>query len=303
MSSRLPFEIREAMIKVCGKAFWYKDPLKSLLLQAGVPVPPYERYADESKFKIVRHILGELDQRGQSGWRVQHQILQELCRLRGVPDEAADKDEAIAALRWLKELASSQGMVQDEERVARTSRVDEAKRRQAAVTARAAKMEELRKTFLSMITSGSDDPHGRGYGLEDLLAELFDLHEIPYRRPYRTPTEQIDGSFQWKGFDYLVEARWRANPSTEAELGGFKSKVDKKLSSTRGLFLSAVGFRQEVVLEFTRGISSNIVLVDGQDLTLILEGHVSLADALAMKVEKAAQEGVIYFPLSQRFVT
>lgn len=187
MSDRLPFEIREAMIKVCGKAFWYKDPLKSLLLQAGVPVPLYERYADESKFKIVRHILGELDQRGQSGWKVQHQILQELCRLRGVPDEAADKDEAIAALRWLKELASSQGMVQDEERVARTSRVDEAKRRQAAVTARAAKMEELRKTFLSMITSGSDDPHGRGYGLEDLLAELFDLHEIPYRRPYRTP--------------------------------------------------------------------------------------------------------------------
>ncbi len=41
MSSRLPFEIREAMIKVCGKAFWYKDPLKSLLLQAGVPVPLY----------------------------------------------------------------------------------------------------------------------------------------------------------------------------------------------------------------------------------------------------------------------
>lgn len=266
MTSRLPFEIREAMIKVCGKAFWYKDPLKSLLLQAGVPAPLYDRYADESKFKIVCHLLAELDQRGQSGWTVQHQILQELCRLRGVPDEAADKDDAIAALRWLKELAVSQGMVQHEDRAARKNRVDEAKRRQAAVTARAAKMEELHYTFLSMVTSGSDDPQGRGYGLEDLLAELFDLHEIPYRRSYRTPTEQIDGSFQWKGFDYLVEARWRAIPPTETELGGFKSKVDKKLSSTRGLFLSAVGFRQEVVLEFTRGISSNMLLVDGQDL-------------------------------------
>ena len=97
-------------------------------------------------------------------------------------------------------------------------------------------MEELRNTFLSMVTSGSDDPQGRGYGLEDLLAELFDLHEIPYRRSYRTPTEQIDGSFQWKGFDYLVEARWRVIPPTETELGGFKSKVDKKLSSTRVYF-------------------------------------------------------------------
>lgn len=33
MTSRLPLKIREAMIRVCGKAFWYKDPLKSLLLQ------------------------------------------------------------------------------------------------------------------------------------------------------------------------------------------------------------------------------------------------------------------------------
>ncbi|MDQ3914093.1 MAG: hypothetical protein M3323_02005 [Actinomycetota bacterium] len=78
-------------------------------------------------------------------------------------------------------------------------------------------------------------------------------------------------------------------------------KVDKKLTSTRGVFLSIVGFRQEVVLELTRGVSSSIVLFDGQDVTLILEGHVSLPDALAIKVEKAAQEGLIYFPLSQRF--
>lgn len=86
----------------------------------------------------MRHLLAELDQRGQSGWAVQHQILQELCRLRGVPDEAADKEEAIAALRWLKGLAATQGMIQDEERAARKNRVDEAKRRQAAVAARAA---------------------------------------------------------------------------------------------------------------------------------------------------------------------
>ncbi len=43
----------------------------------------------------------------------------------------------------------------------------------------------------------------------------------------------------------------------------------------RGLFVSMVGFRQEVVLEFTRGASSNIILMDGQDLALILEGHIS----------------------------
>ncbi|MGH2528106.1 MAG: hypothetical protein ACRDH0_02015 [Actinomycetota bacterium] len=57
MRTKLPFQVREAIVEVCGKAFWLKDPLKSLMLSAGVPVELYERYADESKFKIARHIL------------------------------------------------------------------------------------------------------------------------------------------------------------------------------------------------------------------------------------------------------
>lgn len=64
-----------------------------------------------------------------------------------------------------------------------------------------------------------------------------------------------------------------------------------------------MGFRQEVVVEFTRGTTSNIVLFDGQDLALVLEGHVSLTDALTLKIEKAAQEGMIFLPLGQRFTS
>jgi len=124
---------------------------------------------------------------------------------------------------------------------------------------------------------------------------LFEIHEISYRRSYRTVTEQIDGHFKFNEFDYLVEARWRSKPPTESDLGSFKNKVDKKLMSTRGLFLSIVGFRQEVILEFTRGTTSNIILMDGSDLTLIFEGHVSLIDALELKTQKAAQEGIIFF--------
>jgi hypothetical protein len=161
-------------------------------------------------------------------------------------------------------------------------------------------MEQLRTVFVSMVVS-KEDPQSRGYGLEDLLAELFETHEISYRRPYRTKTEQIDGHFSYKGFDYLVEARWRVNPPDEADLAALKTKVDKKLTSTRGLFVSMAGFRPDVVLEFTRGVSSNIVLMDGHDLTLILEGHVSLTDGLDLKIQKAAQEGIIFFPLAQRF--
>jgi hypothetical protein len=301
MKSRLPFELREAIVMVCGKAFWLKDPFRAFLLSCGVPSEVYDRYAEESKFKIARHVLGELDAMGEEGYLIERRIVTELCRLRKVPDDnVPDRDAAMDALRWLKQLAVNQKLIVEENQSVAETHAQDARRKQAALAARAQKMEQLRAAFVSMATS-KEDPQLRGYGLEDLLAELFEAHEITYRRPYRTKTEQIDGHFRYKGFDYLVEARWRASPPTEADLAAFKTKVDKKLTSTRGLFLSIVGFRPEVVLEFTRGVSSNIVLMDGYDLTLILEGHVSLVDALELKVQKAAQEGIIFLPLAQRF--
>jgi restriction endonuclease Mrr len=295
---KLPFEIREAVVQVCGKAFWLKDPLRAVLLEAGVPPEVYDRFSDESKYKIARHVLSELDCIGERGFEIQRAIVTTLCRLRKLPDEnVTNRDSARAALSSLRELAIAQKLYVEERRNESDDRVSEARRKQAAITARAAKVEELRRAFASMVTA-STDPQDRGYGLEDLLAELFELHDITYRRPYRTGTEQIDGHFPYKGFDYLVEARWRKDSPSESDLGAFKTKIDKKLTSTRGLFLSVPGFRQEVVLEFTRGVSSNIVLVDGADLSTILEGRISLTDALQVKIAKAAQEGLIYYPLS-----
>ncbi|MEW6621342.1 MAG: restriction endonuclease [bacterium] len=303
MINRLPFEIKEAIVQVCGKAFWLKDPFRSFLLSAGVPPEIYDRFAHESKYKIIRHILAELEALDEEGFLIQRRIVSELCNLRNVPDESVpDRNAALKALKWLKELAITQKLVAEEEKSAADQRAQEARRKQAALAARAQKMEELRNTFASMVMS-RDDPQKRGYGLEDILAELFEAHEISYRRPYRTATEQIDGYFEFKGFDYLVEARWRAEPPSEADLAAFKTKVDKKLESTRGIFFSIVGFRPEVISEFTRGVSSNIVLFDGSDLSLILEGHISLIDALDLKIQKAAQEGIIYFPLRNRFGT
>jgi hypothetical protein len=301
MTNKLPFELREAVVTVVGKCFWLKDPFKDLLISCGVPSELYDRYSEESKYKIMRHILAELDSKGDEGFQIQRKIITELAKLRHVPDESVvDKDEALKALRWLKELAVTQKIFAEEEKSDSETRVQEAKRKQAAIAARAQKMEQLRTSFLSMVAS-KEDPQGRGYSLEDLLAELFEVNEIVYRRPYKTATEQIDGHFMFKGFDYLVEARWRNEYPKESDLAAFKMKIDKKLTSTRGVFFSVTGFRQEIILEFTRGVTSNIVLFDGQDLSIILEGNVSLIDSLELKIQKAAQEGIMYYPLSQRY--
>ena len=106
MAMRLPFEIREAVVAVCDKAFWLNDPFRAFFLSCGVPTELYDRYADESKFKIARHVLAELDSLGDEGVDIQRRLVTELARLRRVPDEnVPNLDAARSALRWLKELA------------------------------------------------------------------------------------------------------------------------------------------------------------------------------------------------------
>jgi hypothetical protein len=46
---------------------------------------------------------------------------------------------------------------------------------------------------------------------------------------------------------------------------------------------------------------ANVILMDGQDLALILEGRVHLGDALRAKAEKASQEGIPFYPLIRIF--
>lgn len=151
-----------------------------------------------------------------------------------------------------------------------------------------------------MALLGSGGGQDRGYALEggDLLCRLFRLHDIRFEPSFRKGTvEQTDGFFVFDNFRYLVEARWRVAQPTVHDLSGLAAKVERKMKSTRGLFVSVAGFRPEVVAEVAT--ASSIVLVDGRDLMLILEGHVSLVEALRLKIDKASRESEIFYSLAR----
>lgn len=116
-----------------------------------------------------------------------------------------------------------------------------------------------------------------------------------YRKSYRAEGEQIDGFFAFGGFDYLVEARWRKKQPTLEDLLAFKGKVDRKIESTRGFFVSVQGFRPDTIQRLREAGPANLILLDGYDLTLILEGRVSLIDGLQAKIDKASQEGILHY--------
>lgn len=107
----------------------------------------------------------------------------------------------------------------------------------------------------------------RGYDLETLLVDLFKVHDLDYTGSRRTPHEQVDGSFYFRVFTYLVEARWRKDPPGIGDLADFEFKVDGKLESTRGPFISMAGFDDNLAHFASRsGTRHNIIYMSGFDL-------------------------------------
>jgi len=296
----LPHEVKNALIEVCGRCFWYKQPLFDIFARAGISEDLYLRYEHEAKFKIARQLLGDLEQMSDEGMSLQRRLLTELCKLRGLPDkEVPDRDAGLHALRNLKQAAVDHDLVTKEEKQTAARRVADSEESVQKARDRERRLRELLEAFAEM--SASSDAQARGYGLEDLLKEVFALYEIRYRKSYKSEGEQIDGFFTFGGFDYLVEARWRTDPPTLDQLLAVKGKVDRKIESTRGFVFSIPPFREDVLQRLRQAGQANLILVDGYDLALILEGRVSLIDALQAKIDKAAQEGILYFPLAKLF--
>lgn len=291
---RLPHDLVEAMVQVFGRGFHFKDGMAAFLLAAGVHRTLVEKYRAEAKYPWARKVLTELGDT-EDGRIVQRRILTDLCRLKALPDDKApDRDAGLDALRKLKVLASEHQLLVETAKRESKQRDDFQAQRQRVASERAKKLEHLKSEFFGGLTS--EDRQRAGYSLEDILKELFALFEVEYRAPFKTETQQIDGHFVLDGFHYLVEARWRKLQPSDADVGGFKTKVDSKLESTRGLFLSVMGFREEVVGQYS-GRGANIIFMDGTDLMHVLEGRVDLRDGLRFKVEKAAQEGRTFVPL------
>lgn len=138
------------------------------------------------------------------------------------------------------------------------------------------------------------EPQRRGYAFELFLNAWFAVEKLSPRRPFRLVGEQIDGSFVIDSDIYLLEAKWQDHQIPEADLLIFREKVEGKSTWSRGLFISHAGFTKEGQVGFSRGRSTNIIGMDGQDIYFIFEGKMSLSDAIRRKTRHAAETGEFF---------
>lgn len=181
----------------------------------------------------------------------------------------------------------------DPERVERRKRAEEAT---AKADAKRAHLTLLWAQLLEL--RHQDDQHERGRAFGALLSSLFSLNELRYHSSYRIETDQVQGAITLDSVTYLLAARWSRAPVEDKDIGGFAHRVEHAVEATRGLFLSMAGYSDEVLGRYRSAAENRLILMDGQDLALILQGRVELVDGLSAKVRAAVLHDEPYLPLA-----
>jgi hypothetical protein len=135
----------------------------------------------------------------------------------------------------------------------------------------------------------------RGRDFEKLLGLILDSEKLEPSTNYRPKGEEIDGSFILSEKVYLFEAKWHIDELPASSIYAFKGKVDGKLLGTIGLFISISGYSKDAVDALTLGKTLNVILFDKEDIEFCIQN--SFRSGLRIKLRKAAEYGVVYYPL------
>jgi hypothetical protein len=114
------------------------------------------------------------------------------------------------------------------------------------------KLQQICQRYMNLVISGTLTSQQRGFELERVLYELFELFDLDPKASFRIVGEQIDGAFSLEGTEYLLEGKWQKIPVDSGDLDKFSGRIQRKLDNTLGLFLSINGFSEDGVRAHSR---------------------------------------------------
>ena len=290
--------LKEALTKV----YWYKRDLRTFLHSAlGQSALLSGLNWDDYKRNVVNSLI---DYMARYEDRYQSELVTlmsevsavtDFSHLEKLDDGAAKAAEARLAVKALQKHTQGYDTL-NEERSKSEERRQKAKEKAAKGDAVRCGIERLNKEFIGFLTEKNHQR--RGYFLERMLRELFELFDLDPRASFKIVGEQIDGAFTFETTEYLFEGKWEAKPISAADLDVLAAKLSRKLDNTLGLFLSISGFTEDGVSTHSAG-RRVMILMDGADLMAVLEGRIDLVQLLHRKRREASQTGNIYLKIAE----
>lgn len=299
---RIDTQAYEALREALAVITWNKTPFERYLRTALREHPELltPLVFSDTKRSVADALVGRLVEQEAKFQHVTLMLMLEVASMDEFPNIEQMKDEADRTLR----------LDDARQKVTRLRKLTEpyaeatSAREKAAVEqeARKAQREGLRK-FADDIDAlrqrfhrmhSESDPHARGKSFELLLTELFVLFDMEPRLAYDLAYEQIDGSLSFDTDDYIVEARWRKEPTGRGDGDIFATKVKRKGKNALGLFVSVNGFSRDLLAQYQE--ATPFLAMTGEDLFMVMDNRIRLDDLLKLKKRHANETGDCYLP-------
>ncbi|MFD4538748.1 restriction endonuclease [Streptomyces bauhiniae] len=281
--------------------FWYKNDLEGFVrrwakdhpeLVAGINFSGYKWQTAED---FVDRLHADEPRYTGLAFRLMVEVseMTSFPKLRRLPDADALTAEAREAVAELKKcMDRHRGLIADDAQFA-----SDLAAHRAVTDSRhsfAEQLSELKDEFLRLEAEPNRQQAGREF--EPFLNRLFRLFDLEPRLSYNLPYEQIDGSITYDTDVYVVDAKWLKEPVEVHYLGSFVEKVRHKTTNTLGLYISVRGFTKGARERYADGTC--FITMEGVDLFLVLDGHITLDELLSRKKRHANDTGSCYFPAS-----
>ncbi len=278
----------DALRRSLATAFFYKNDLRRFVTAAGVPEPIISAQgwldASEYKVRIVDKIVDGLIELGEKGLEPLRRLTAGLLELPNF-DHLKRLEDGSRKVQEAREAAESlRGLVREQP----TPPQRPSSKATSPDTDRAAALARMRQKLNEI--AACKDAQRRGYLFERFLTELFEWHDLKPRGSFKIEGEQIDGSFEHSGTPFLLEARWTSGAQAVQSLDAFSRKVERRLQNTLGLFVSINGYTVEGLEAFSKG-QLRVLLMDGEDLAIVMDGLVDFVEVLRRKQRHAAETG------------
>lgn len=285
--------LKEALCSV----YWYKSDLRGFL-QLCLSNPTvlntfnWQNYKRQIASEIVDFLVAGQDKHLGDLTRICYELckITDFSHLKPLDDGPQKIDRARSAVNQLKKLVEPhQDILKEQDDIKRRQEDAAQKLRENAAVRQ--KLEAIKARYMALVSA--EDVQARGYELERIMYDLFELFDLDPKASFRNLGEQIDGAFSLDGTEYLFEAKWHKTFVDKSEMAAFSDKVNTKLENTLGVFLSINGFSSDGVTAHQAG-GASIILMDGSDLMAVLEERIDFVSLLLRKKRHAAQTGSIY---------
>jgi hypothetical protein len=296
MAQRISANALGALTDALATIFWFKNDLRTYLVAATgdtamVASLDWDSYKRRVADEFVQRLAADQTRHRELLLRLMVDVaaLNEFPKLRTVEDsnvKIAEAESAVATLRGFIKPYEEELLAQERAK----AQIEEARTEAQEHRHMAEKLAALKGRYEELVVL--EDAQERGRRLEPLLRDLFVLFDLDPKAAFTLRGEQIDGSFSLGETHFLLEAKWTKDPSERKELDAFKSKIQGKIENTLGLFVSINGFH-ETAVELHSGHGSQMLLMTGADLYLVLDARVDLVDLLKRKHRHASQTGSV----------